>query len=77
METYAGFVKPSSWLNTPVERDSLTPDQRFGIPFTMESDIRFPSEAMRNTSSYDELWQHFSHFEQKMRIENGAKECIV
>ena len=30
----------------------------YGNPFTMESDLRFPLEGMRNTGSYDEIRQN-------------------
>ena len=31
----------------------------YGMPFTMESDIRCPLEGMRNTSSFDEKFRDF------------------
>ena len=33
-----------------------------GSPFTLDSDIRFPLEGMRNTGFYDENWQKLAIF---------------
>ena len=57
-----------------------------GDPFTIEGDLRFPLESMRNTSmfgrentgSYDEIWQNFGKFcENLEKISKKIQQCLT